>query len=153
MLAPPLLVFGGYSLMQEGRTMNAVDMLKAQHRQVEKLFKAIEEASGEEKQALFFELADALAIHTTIEERHFYPGVNAGATEDLLREAVEEHLAAKRTLADLLDMEVDDAQFDAKLTVLKEQISHHVEEEEKRSLPQGEEDPLERISWKGSPRR
>jgi hemerythrin superfamily protein len=53
-----------------------------------------------------------------------------------LQEAVEEHLAAKRIIADLLAMDVDDAQFDAKMTVLREEIDHHVEEEESELFPQ-----------------
>ena len=115
--------------------MNAIDMLKAQHRLVEKLFEAIKGAKGGEKRELFFELADSLAIHTTIEERHFYPAIKAKQTEDILLESLEEHLAAKRTLADLLVTDVGDETFDAKLTVLEEQISHHVEEEEEEMFP------------------
>lgn len=118
--------------------MNAIDMLKAQHRQVERLFNEIRKANGQEKQQLFFELADSLAIHTTIEERHFYPTVRAAQTEELVEESYEEHLEAKRTLAELLDMKVSSREFDEKIQVLEEQITHHVGEEEDELFPKVE---------------
>ena len=114
--------------------MNAIDLLKQQHDQVEELFEKIENArSGKEE--LFDQIADALAVHAAIEEQHFYPATKDARTEDLLHEAVEEHLAVKRIIADLLEMEPDDPQFEAKIQVLKEQVEHHVEEEEKELFP------------------
>jgi hemerythrin superfamily protein len=115
--------------------MNAIDMLKAQHRQVERLFDDIKKAAGEEKQRLFYELADTLAIHTTIEERHFYPAVRRSQTEDLVDESYEEHLEAKRTLAELLDTNIDDRSFSELLSTLEEQITNHVGEEEDELFP------------------
>jgi len=52
----------------------------------------------------------------------------------MLHESVEEHLAIKRVLADLLTMDLDDDEFDAKLSVLKEEVSHHAHEEEEDKL-------------------
>jgi hemerythrin superfamily protein len=116
--------------------MSAIDLLKSQHRQVEKLFKQIEKATrSDEKLRLFEEIADKLAIHAAIEEHHFYPGVKAKSTEDILLESVEEHLTIKRTLADLLKLDADDESFDAKVKVLKEEVEHHVEEEESDLFP------------------
>lgn len=116
--------------------MDAIELLEDQHRDVEELFAEIEETDDtEEKQALFDELADALAIHATIEERHFYPAVREKRTEDILLESLEEHLAVKRVLADLLDLSPEDRTFDAKVKVLKELVEHHVEEEEKELFP------------------
>ena len=116
--------------------MNAIDLLKKQHQEAKELFSALEEAEVEEKEELFEKLADALATHAAIEERHFYPATRDDRTEDLLHEAVEEHLSVKRLIADLLDMSPSDAQFDAKVKVLKEQIEHHVEEEEGELFPE-----------------
>jgi hemerythrin superfamily protein len=117
--------------------MDALELLESQHREVESLFSEIEETEDhEDKLALFGELADALAAHATIEEKLFYPAAYANATQELLAEAVEEHLAAKRILADLLTMSPGDEQFDAKVKVLKEQIEHHVDEEEDELFPQ-----------------
>ena len=115
--------------------MSAIDMLESQHREVEKLFAAFEKASGGKKREIFLQIADKLAVHATIEERHFYPAAKDDETEELLEESVEEHLSVKRLLADLLDEE-DDQKLEAKMTVLKEQIEHHVEEEEKELFPQ-----------------
>ena len=115
--------------------MNAIDMLKAQHREADELFEAIEDAEVEKKGPLFEQLADALAVHTTIEERHFSPAVRARRTEDILLESLEEHLSIKRALAELLDVEADDVTFDAKLKVLKELVQHHVGEEESDLFP------------------
>lgn len=115
--------------------MNAIELLKMQHAEVKDLFKKCETASGDEKLELFEQIADDLAAHAAIEEKHFYPATRSARTEDLLHEAVEEHLAAKRIIADLLEMQPEDAQFDAKIKVLQEEIEHHVEEEEGDLFP------------------
>lgn len=115
--------------------MNAIEMLKSQHREVEDLFERIGEASGLTKERLFIQLADMLAIHTAIEERSFYPRVKAEETDELLEESVQEHLQVKRLLADLLDMETDSPEFDAKCRVMQEQLEHHIEEEESELFP------------------
>ncbi|MFP2928425.1 hemerythrin domain-containing protein [Pyxidicoccus sp. 3LG] len=113
--------------------MNALDLLKQQHDEVKKLFKQYEKLADhadEKRQELFEMIADRLSAHTAIEEQYFYPAAKAEDTEDLLREAAEEHLSAKRLIADLLELDADDEEFDAKMQVLQEQIDHHVEEEE-----------------------
>ena len=115
-------------------SLNALDLLTAQHRYVDKLFAQIAKETGVRKSAAFAELADILAIHAAIEERIFYPGVKSASTEDLLRESVEEHLAMKRTLADLMEMDAGGEEFDAKLKVLEEEVSHHAKEEEEGKL-------------------
>jgi hemerythrin superfamily protein len=119
--------------------MNAVKLLKQQHREVESLFKKFEKASeASEKKQIFEQIADSLAVHATIEEKHFYPATKSARTEDLLREAVEEHLQAKRMIADLMELDAASDQYDAKVTVLKEEIEHHVEEEEDDLFPKVE---------------
>ena len=81
---------------------------------MEKLFEKFESAKGDgPRRKIFEEIADALAIHAAIEEAHFYPAVKAKQTEDLLLEAVEEHLEIKRVIADLLGMEAADDSFQA----------------------------------------
>ena len=118
--------------------MNAIDMLKKQHREVEKLFskfEALGDSAAKSKQRVFNEIADALAMHATIEEKHFYPAVKAKRTEDILLEALEEHLSVKRIIADLLKLEPSDDTFDAKVKVLQEQVEHHVKEEEGDLFP------------------
>jgi hypothetical protein len=111
--------------------MDAIELLKTQHEEVKSLFAKYEDTEdGRSKRAIFIRIADNLAAHATIEEKIFYPAAYVGELRELLEEAVEEHLAAKRIIADLLDMSVEDDNFDAKVKVLKEQIEHHVEEEE-----------------------
>ena len=119
--------------------MNAIELLKQQHRRVEKLFEQFEDAgSVEQREEIFVQIADALAIHATIEEKHFYPAVKKQQTEEILVESVEEHLAIKRVLADLLAMDADDDNYEAKVKVLQEDVEHHVEEEEGDLFPKVE---------------
>jgi hemerythrin superfamily protein len=117
---------------------DAIEMLKEQHREVETMFKKFEalgESASKSKQGLFEQIADALAMHATIEERHFSPAVKAKRTEDILLEALEEHLGIKRVIADLMKIDPSNDTFDAKVKVLKEQVEHHVKEEESDLFP------------------
>ena len=116
--------------------MNAIDLLESQHRDVEDLFSELESATDDETKAdLFEELADKLAVHAAIEEHHFYPAVKDQRTEDILLESLQEHLAVKRILADLLETGAEEETFDAQVKVLKETVEHHVEEEETDLFP------------------
>lgn len=116
--------------------MNAIKLLKQQHREVEALFKQLEKAkSARPRQKAFEQIADKLAVHTTIEERHFYPSVKRRTIEEMLLEAVEEHLGVKRVIADMLELDAGDETFEAKAKVLKDLFEHHVEEEEKDLFP------------------
>lgn len=124
---------------------DAIELLSEQHREVEALFEKLESAkSDSQKTRMLVKLANALAAHTKIEETIFYPAAFNEDTEDELREAVEEHLVAKRLLADLLDMEPSHPQFMSKVSVLEEVIRHHVGEEEQvlfvQVREQGEDD-------------
>jgi hemerythrin superfamily protein len=116
--------------------MNAIKLLKHQHREVEALFKQMHKAkSGGPRRNVFEKIADALAIHATIEERHFYPSVKEKSTEGILLESLEEHLAIKRVITDLLQLDADDETFAAKVKVLEDEVAHHVEEEEQTLFP------------------
>lgn len=116
--------------------MNALELLKQQHEEVKSLFAQFEHTDDDdEKDTIVQELSDALAAHAAIEEKLFYPKAYTEATKELLTEAVEEHLAAKRIIADLLDLTAEDEAFEAKVKVLKEQIEHHVSEEEGTLFP------------------
>jgi hemerythrin superfamily protein len=122
--------------MAQNENMTAIDLLESQHREVEELFEQIEDAEDSETcEQIFIQLADKLATHAKIEETHFYPAVKANRTEDILLEALEEHLSMKRVLADLLAMDIEDETFDAKVKVLQELVEHHVEEEENELFP------------------
>jgi hemerythrin superfamily protein len=114
--------------------MDATQLLEEQHQEVDTLIARIEKAEGRVKGELFTQLADKVAAHSEIEEKLFYPAVMAKQTEELLLESVEEHLSVKRVLADMLTLSPDDNHFDAKLSVLKEQLRHHAHDEEEREL-------------------
>jgi hemerythrin-like domain-containing protein len=118
--------------------MDAIKFLTQQHREVEKLFEQFEklgDGAKKSKLQLCQKISDALAVHATIEEKIFYPATKDARTEELLQEAVEEHLSAKRIIADLVERDDIDEEAEAKLSVLQEQIEHHVEEEEKELFP------------------
>lgn len=115
--------------------MDAIKLLKDQHRLVEKLFEQFEASDDDaQKHALFDEIADSLAVHTSIEERFFYPAVRTRQTEENIEEAYDEHLDAKKIILDAMD-HLDAPGFDGKVAALKGAIEHHVEEEESEFFP------------------
>jgi hemerythrin superfamily protein len=121
--------------MTSNTSLNAIDLLCAQHAEVEDLIASIEQCDDQDdKAALFRKLADNLAAHSAIEERLFYPSVMTDETHGQLIEATEEHLAVKRLLADMMELDAADERFDAKLKVLKENIRHHAHDEEEDKL-------------------
>ena len=120
-------------ILGKGTTTDVLELLASQHKEVDQLIEQLEHGSGP-KRALLTQLADKLGAHATVEEQLFYPAVMTRDTEDMLHEAVEEHLAIKRLLADMLEMRLDDGGFEAKLAVLKEQVAHHAHEEEEGEL-------------------
>jgi hypothetical protein len=113
--------------------MDAIALLKQDHRTVEDLFAEFEKASGDgRKQKLAEQICLELSVHAKIEEEIFYPACEGKVEEDLLKEAYVEHDGAKLLIAQIMAGEPSDEFYDAKVTVLQEQIEHHVEEEEKR---------------------
>ena len=120
-------------MMAESKPMDAVALLKQDHRTVEDLFADFEKASGEgRKQKLAQQICLELSIHAKIEEEIFYPACEGKVEEDLLKEAYVEHDGAKVLIAEIMAGEPSDEFYDSKVKVLQEQIEHHVEEEEKR---------------------
>ncbi len=111
--------------------MDAFELLKNDHKKVSQLFKEIEAASGQAKKQIFSRLQSELDIHAHIEEEIFYPALeNKGESRDITLEAYEEHKVVKDLLAELANGGGPSDEWDAKLTVLKENVEHHVEEEE-----------------------
>lgn len=121
---------------------DAITLLKNDHKTVEKLFKQFEKAGDGAtvtKRKLVDQIIRELSIHAEIEEQIFYPAVRAAEVpegKDMVLESLEEHLVAKRLLADLEKMDPTHERFDAKVTVLIENIRHHVEEEEEDLFPE-----------------
>ena len=115
--------------------MDAIALLKADHRKVEDLFDKFEKARDESrKQALAKEICTELVVHSMIEEEIFYPACDGQIKdEELLEESYVEHDGAKVLIAEIIGGSVGQEFFDAKVSVLSEMIKHHVKEEEKRS--------------------
>ena len=110
--------------------MKATQLLKEQHRKVEKLFAEIEGGDSDALQ----ELANNLVGHMAIEQEIFYPAVRE-VKSDLISESFEEHAVAELALKRALELDSEEEQFDARVSVLKELIAHHVEEEEGQLFP------------------
>lgn len=114
--------------------LDAIALLKADHRKVEGLFEDFEKARGPaRKAALVRQICMELTVHTMIEEEIFYPACRGKVEEDTLDEAYVEHDGAKMLIAELSESEPDESFYDAKVKVLSEEIKHHVKEEEMRS--------------------
>ena len=113
---------------------DAIALLKADHRKVEDLFAKFKAAKGaEKKQRLVTEICTELTVHAIIEEEILYPACKGAVEEDMVEEAYVEHDGAKVLIAELEAGSPSEEFYDAKVTVLSEQIKHHVAEEEKRS--------------------
>ena len=111
---------------------DAIALLKADHRKVEDLFEKFEAAKDSaRKKALAQEICTELSVHATIEEEIFYPACKGKVEDDLLSESYVEHDGAKVMIAELVAGSPDNEFYDAKMTVLSEEIKHHVKEEEK----------------------
>lgn len=117
--------------MAQSEFTDAIALLKADHRKVEGLFEQFEKAtSASAKQKLCHEICTELKIHTMIEEEIFYPALRGKIEDDMLDEAYVEHDGAKVLVNDLESSTPDADFYDAKVTVLSEEIEHHVKEEE-----------------------
>src|SRR3954447_13314064 len=116
------------------KARDAIALLKDDHRKVEQLFEDFEKAKGEgRKERLARQICLELSVHAQIEEEIFYPACEGKVEEDLLKEAYVEHDGIKILVAEIMaGSEESDEFFDAKVTVMQEQVEHHVEEEEKR---------------------
>ena len=118
--------------MANTKSRDAIALLKEDHRKVEELFEQFEKAKGDgRKEKLALEICKELTIHTIIEEEIFYPSIEGKVEEDMLKESFVEHDAAKVLIAEIEAGGPSDEYYDAKVKVLKEEIEHHVEEEEK----------------------
>ena len=114
--------------------MNAFTLLKQDHKTVADLLEKIDQTTErgiKTREDLFTKLKTELDVHAKIEETVFYPALeNEKETRDITLEAFEEHRLVKQLLSELESMSKDAEEWTAKFTVLKENIEHHVEEEE-----------------------
>ena len=120
-------------MAQTYEEMDAIAMLKADHRKVEEIFEQFEKATSKaKKQQLAEQACLELKVHTVIEEEIFYPACRGKIEDDLVNEAYVEHDSAKLLINEIEAGGPDEEFYDAKVKVLSEMIEHHVEEEEKR---------------------
>ena len=122
------------------QAQDAIAMLTADHKKVKRLFadfdKLKDAGSDEDKASIVDQICNELKIHTELEEEIFYPAVRKAIDDgDLMDEALVEHAGAKDLIAQLEDARPEDDLYDAKVTVLGEQIQHHVKEEEGDMFP------------------
>jgi hemerythrin superfamily protein len=118
--------------------MDAITLLKQDHKAVEKLFKQFKKATQPAQQRkIAGAVIKELSVHAAIEEMVFYPAVRTRVrkAEDTVLESLEEHHIVKWVLSELEDMKPDHERFKAKMTVLIETVRHHVEEEESELFP------------------
>ncbi|MDZ4319553.1 MAG: hemerythrin domain-containing protein [Phenylobacterium sp.] len=114
--------------------IDAIKLLKDDHREVEDLFEQFEKATAKDRKAKIVQkICTELTVHSLIEEEIFYPTFRGKIEDDLLDEGYVEHDGAKMLIAELMAGDPDDAFYDAKVSVLSEEIEHHVKEEERPS--------------------
>jgi len=110
--------------------MKATELLKRDHRAVQALFDQYGKARPAEKAEIFRRLKQELDLHTRIEEDVFYPALHKARPGAKVREALEEHHVVDALLSELADLSIGEV-FDAKMKVLRENVEHHVKEEER----------------------
>jgi len=127
---------------------SAIALLKKDHREVEGYFEEYEDLEDDKaKGELATKICMALKVHTQIEEEIFYPAARkATGDDDLLDEALVEHAGAKHLIGEIESMKPGDDLYDAKITVLGEQIKHHVKEEEEELFPECESSKMDVVA-------
>lgn len=119
--------------------MDAFNLLKTDHRKVEELFDQLESARGQAKLRLFAQIKMELDLHTHLEEKFFYPALEEPReTHELALEAYEEHDVVKKLLREMSRGKNANEEWQAQAKVLRENVEHHVEEEENELFPKAQ---------------
>jgi hemerythrin-like domain-containing protein len=120
--------------------MDAIALLKTDHDKVKRLLTELEsttERGVKTREELFSTIKGELTIHEIIEEEIFYPALKAHPkAKDIVLEGYEEHHVVDKLMAELEGLDVTDERWGAKATVMKENLEHHIEEEEGEMFPQ-----------------
>ena len=131
--------------------VTAINRLKADHEEVKKLFARFEEAgdsASKTKKDIVARAIEALKIHASVEEQLFYPALRQEMEDEpgLLDEADEEHHVAKFLIAELEQMKGDEDHWEAKFTVLAENVRHHIKEEEGEIFPKARKTKIDFVA-------
>lgn len=117
--------------------MDVFKLLKQDHKEVKEIFKKLESSRpSKAREKSLQQLQQELVLHAEVEENVFYPRLREDKKlREMVNEAYEEHHVAKLLLEELARTSREDERWEAKLTVLKEMVEHHVQEEEKELFP------------------
>jgi hemerythrin-like domain-containing protein len=114
--------------------MDAVQLLKEDHDKVKKILEDLDsttERGVKTREGLFTKVKRELTVHESIEEEIFYPALKEHPkAKDIVLEGYEEHHVVDMVMAEIADLPFDDETWGAKCTVMKENVEHHIEEEE-----------------------
>jgi len=129
------------SKSQEASVSSVTDMLRKDHKKVKGLFEEFEQAEDTTTKQRIVETAlTELEVHSKLEEELIYPAIRAEVgDDDLMDEALEEHHVVHGLLGELKKMKASDERYDAKFTVLAENVRHHIKEEESEMFPKAED--------------
>lgn len=125
--------------------MDAIEMLKADHEKVKELFRQYEAAGDrayQKKKSIAEEVFTEITVHSSLEEELFYPAVKAETDkqgQELVAEAVEEHHVVAMLIEELKALDPKDERYDAKFSVLMDNVEHHIKEEEDELFPEAED--------------
>ena len=128
---------------ERGTQMDALSLLKEDHDKVKKMLDELEsttERGVKTREELFTKVRQELEVHETIEEQIFYPALkNHPKTREITLEAYEEHHVVDTVMAEIQELAYDDETWGAKFTVMKENVEHHIEEEEGEMFKQAKQ--------------
>jgi hemerythrin superfamily protein len=137
-----------FTKSQEAGTSSVTDMLREDHKKVKGLFEEFEQAEDSKTKQRIVETAlMELEVHSKLEEELIYPAIRAEIDDDdLMDEALEEHHVVHGLLKELKKMKPSDERYDAKFTVLTENVRHHIKEEETEMFSKAQDCE---IDWEG----
>ena len=117
--------------------MDLFELIKAAHRKVETIFSEMENTHGSKKLDQYFnQLYKELNVHAQTEELTLYPAMrDHDDIKELVNEAEEEHTEVKVLLEQMKSLDATSSEFKEKISILKEAVQHHVQEEENEVFP------------------
>ena len=133
------------------KPLEAIALLRADHKAVDALFAEYEKARApSKKKQLVSKICTELSVHAQVEEEIFYPAVKQALKDkELVPEAIVEQATMKDLIAQVEGVEPDGEMFDAKVEVLSEYAKHHVKEEPTEMFPKAKATRLDMLELGG----